>query len=263
LQAVVGDSNQLIQVFLNLISNAEHAIREVRESGRIQIRIGRIGAYIAATVQDDGVGILPEALPKLFDPFYTTKRPGGGTGLGLSICTAIVREHGGSIDVETLPVGGSAFTVFLPVASPGDSLEPLADGLTPALPRMRSESADVLKGRAILILDDEESIRMLLEEGLCAHGLHVEFAKGRSYDILLCDLNLSANGYSTGGREAAEQIVAAAGARKPIVIFMTGDLVDTSGDSSKPPRLQKPFRISEVLAMFREVFSASTPAQKR
>jgi PAS domain S-box-containing protein len=274
LQAVVGDSNQLIQVFLNLISNAEHAIREVRESGRIQIRIGRIGAYIAVTVQDDGVGILPEALPKLFDPFYTTKRPGGGTGLGLSICTAIVREHGGSIDVETLPVGGSAFTVFLPVASPGDSLEPLADGLTPALPRKRAESADLLKGRSILILDDEESIRMLLEEGLCAHGLRVdcastpagavEFVKGCSYDILLCDLNLSANGFSTGGREAAQQIVAAAGTRKPIVIFMTGDLVDTvSGDSSKPPRLQKPFRISEVLAMFREVFSASTPAQKR
>jgi PAS domain S-box-containing protein len=274
LQAVVGDSNQLIQVFLNLISNAEHAIREVRESGRIQIRIGRIGAYIAITVQDDGVGILPEALPKLFDPFYTTKRPGGGTGLGLSICTAIVREHGGSIDVETLPVGGSAFTVFLPVASPSDLPEPLADGHTPALPRMRAESADLLKGRAILILDDEESIRMLLEEGLCAHGLHVdcastpagavEFAKGRSYDILLCDLNLSANGFSTGGREAAQQIVAAAGTRKPIVIFMTGDLVDTvAGDSSKPPRLQKPFRISEVLAMFREVFSASTPVQKR
>jgi two-component system NtrC family sensor kinase len=274
LQAVVGDSNQLMQVFLNLISNAEHAIREVRESGRIQIRIGRIGAYIAVTVQDDGVGILPEALPKLFDPFYTTKRPGGGTGLGLSICTAIVREHGGSIDVETLPVGGSAFTVFLPVASPADSREPLADGLTPALPRLRAESADLLKGRSILILDDEESIRMLLEEGLCAHGLRVdcastpagavEFAKGRSYDILLCDVNLSANGFSTGGREAAQQIVAAAGTPKPIVIFMSGDLVDTlAGDSSKPPRLQKPFRISEVLAMFREVFSASTPAHKR
>src|SRR5882757_6957078 len=118
LQSVIGDANQLIQVFLNLISNAEHAIREVRESGRIQIRIGRIGGNVAVTVQDDGVGILPDALTKLFDPFYTTKRPGGGTGLGLSICTAIIREHGGSIDVETLPVGGSAFTVFLPVASP-------------------------------------------------------------------------------------------------------------------------------------------------
>jgi PAS domain S-box-containing protein len=273
LQPVIGDSNQLIQVFLNLISNAEHAIREVRESGRIQIRIGRIGEQIAVTVQDDGVGILPEALPKLFDPFYTTKRPGGGTGLGLSICTAIVREHGGSIDVETLPVGGSAFTVFLPVAMVKESREPIGDEATPAFPRMRAPSPDLLKGRAVLVLDDEESIRMLLEEGLSAHGLRVdcastpagavEFVRGRSYDILLCDLNLSANGFSTGGREAAQQIVSAAGTRKPIVIFMTGDLVDTAqGDSSEPHRLQKPFRISEVLAMFREVFSAS-PAAKR
>src|SRR6201998_4465538 len=125
LPAVIGDANQLIQVFLNLISNAEHAIREVRETGRIQIRIGRIGGHISVTVQDDGVGGAQEALPKLFDPFYTTKRPGGGTGLGLSICMSIVREHGGSIDVETLPAGGSAFTVYLPVASAELSSGPL------------------------------------------------------------------------------------------------------------------------------------------
>jgi PAS domain S-box-containing protein len=272
LQSVVGDANQLIQVFLNLISNAEHAIREVRESGRIQIRIGRIGGNITVTVQDDGVGILPEALPKLFDPFYTTKRPGGGTGLGLSICTSIVREHGGSIDVETLPVGGSAFTVFLPVSSETVSPVSISDGLTPAFPQLRTPSPDLLKGRAILVLDDEESIRMLLEEGLSAHGLQVdcastpagaiEFASRRSYDILLCDLNLSANGFSTGGREAAQQILSAAGEKKPAVIFMTGDLVDAPNpDSSEPLHLQKPFRISEVLAMFRELLSRS-PAKR-
>src|SRR5271154_5666421 len=272
LQTVIGDSNQLIQVFLNLISNAEHAIREVRESGRIQIRIGRIGPNIAVTVQDDGVGILPESLPKLFDPFYTTKRPGGGTGLGLSICTAIVREHGGVIDVETLPVGGSAFTVFLPVALEKASAEPIADGTTPAFPRMRAPSLDLLKGRAILVLDDEESIRMLLEEGLTAHGLHVdcastpagavEFVKGCNYDILLCDLNLSANGFSTGGREAAQQILSAA-AQKPAVIFMTGDLVDAAEPTSpEPPPLQKPSRIPDVLVLSREVLAAG-PAVKR
>jgi PAS domain S-box-containing protein len=268
---VVGDANQLIQVFLNLISNAEHAIREIRESGRIQIRIGRIGTHVTVTVQDDGVGIQPDAIPKLFDPFYTTKRPGGGTGLGLSICTSIVREHGGSIDVETLPVGGSAFTVFLPLALEKDLPAAVADGLTPALPMMRTSSASSLKGRSILVLDDEESIRMLLEEGLSAHGLKVdcastpagavELAGRRAYDIVLCDLNLSANGFSTGGREAAKQILAASG-NKPVVIFMTGDLVDApDANSSEPPRLQKPFRISEVLAMFREIF-AKAPAAR-
>ncbi len=96
LPGVVGDANQLIQVFLNLITNAEQAIREVRESGRIQIRAARNGSQLTVTVQDDGVGIRPEALPRIFDPFYTTKRPGGGTGLGLSICMSIIREHGGT-----------------------------------------------------------------------------------------------------------------------------------------------------------------------
>jgi len=270
LRSVVGDANQLMQVFLNLISNAEHAIREIRESGRIQIRIGRIGSSIAVTVQDDGVGIPPEALPKLFDPFYTTKRPGGGTGLGLSICTAIVREHGGSIDVETLPAGGSAFTVFLPLSSETESPAAFNEGLTPAFPQVRP---DMLKGRSVLVLDDEESIRMLLEEGLSAHGLRVDcastpagavdFVGRRPYDILLCDLNLSANGFSTGGRQAAQQILAAAGANKPAIVFMTGDLVDApDANSSEPPRLQKPFRISDVLAVFREVFSR-IPAEKR
>lgn len=284
LYSVVGDANQLIQVFLNLISNAEHAIREVRESGRIQIRIGRIGSNVSVTVQDDGVGILPEALTKLFDPFYTTKRPGGGTGLGLSICTAIIREHGGSIDVETLPVGGSAFTVFLPLAVENDSAESSGqptsahsqtglDGTTPALPTtIRAIDAGIFSGRSILVLDDEESIRMLLEEGLSAHGLHVDcastpvgavqFVRDRSYDILLCDINLTANGHSLAGHEAAAQILSAAGANKPIVVYMTGDLVDPSpAGSNEPRRLQKPFRISEVLAIFREIF-ASAPVTK-
>src|SRR6266403_61648 len=155
LPTVIGDANQLIQVFLNLISNAEHAIREVRETGRIQIRIGRIGRHISVTVQDDGVGVAQEALPKLFDPFYTTKRPGGGTGLGLSICMSIVREHGGSIDVETLPAGGSAFTVYLPVAPDEISSAPLDGGASSAEP---TPATDILKGRSILVVDDEESI---------------------------------------------------------------------------------------------------------
>ncbi len=100
LPGVVGDANQLIQVFLNLITNAEQAIREVRDSGRIQIRAGRNVNQLTITVQDDGVGIRPEALPRIFDPFYTTKRPGGGTGLGLSICMSIIREHGGGFGNE-------------------------------------------------------------------------------------------------------------------------------------------------------------------
>ena len=269
LPMVIGDANQLIQVFLNLISNAEHAIREVRETGRVQIRIGRIGGHISVTVQDDGVGVSQEALPKLFDPFYTTKRPGGGTGLGLSICMSIVREHGGSIDVEILPGGGSAFTVYLPVAPPEASETPLDFGKLPA--EAGSSVVDILKGRSILVLDDEESIRMLLEEGLSAHGMRVdcaansqealELVRSRPYDLVLCDVNLSGSGggQGPGGREAALQIVASSrNTTKPEVVFMTGDLIESDGSGSHIDQLQKPFRISDVLSVLREALSPRT-----
>ena len=268
--SVVGDANQLIQVFLNLISNAEHAIREIREGGRVQIRVGRMGSHISVTVQDDGIGILPEALPRLFDPFYTTKRPGGGTGLGLSICMSIVREHGGSIDVESLPAGGSAFTVFLPAASDELSEDaPSAESASSVLESAHTAS-DVLRGRAVLVLDDEESIRMLLDEGLSTQGLRVDSAatpkeatdliRRHTYDVLLCDLNLSPGGATVSGVEAAQQIVSAAGVNKPAIVFMTGDMVDTSNSKpGEPRRLQKPFRISEVVVVLREILS-SVPA---
>ena len=123
---VLGDSNQLIQVFLNLVVNAEQAIREVRESGTIRVRMGRGAAgepQVWASIQDDGPGIPPDILEKIFDPFFTTKRPGRGTGLGLSISMAIVREHGGEIHVQPAPGGGSVFEVMLPAAPAGEGEE--------------------------------------------------------------------------------------------------------------------------------------------
>ena len=308
LAGVMGDANQLIQVFLNLVSNAEQAIREVRESGRLEIRLGRSGNRLSIRFQDDGVGIRPESLPRLFDPFYTTKRPGGGTGLGLSICMSIIREHGGIIEVEPLPAGGSAFTVFLPAAPPeqtessaaSETGSPSVSGApaeaTANAVNGRAPSAEVLKGRRILVLDDEESLRQLLHEGLSAQGLRVDCAatveealallrrlpqdgqraarqaqrsgydtQRRSYDILLCDLHLSAGGFFVDGREAAAQILAAAGSRKPAVVYMTGDLTEPGPEAparGEPVFLQKPFRISEVLALFREVLTPAEPQPK-
>jgi PAS domain S-box-containing protein len=269
LPGVIGDANQLIQVLLNLITNAEQAIREVRDSGRIQIRAGRIGKQVTISVQDDGVGIRPEALPRIFDPFYTTKRPGGGTGLGLSICMSIIREHGGNIEAETLPAGGSAFTVYLPAASGQRPESPSApsDSAAASSHAVRA-TADLLRGRAVLVLDDEESLRMLLQEGLSAQGLRVDCAAtmeealahlGRSsYDVFLCDLHLSSGGYTVDGREAAGRILEAAGKQKPVLIYMTGDLIENTqrdADHGEPVCLQKPFRISDVLALLRDVLS--------
>jgi two-component system NtrC family sensor kinase len=113
---VNGDSHQLMQIFLNLILNAEQAIRETRELGTVRIRLEKNSKTVAVTFQDDGPGIPPEVLPNIFDPFYTTKRPGRGTGLGLSICKAILREHGGEIEGSSGPGGGAVFKVTLPVS---------------------------------------------------------------------------------------------------------------------------------------------------
>jgi len=271
LPGVVGDGNQLIQVFLNLVTNAEQAIREVRDTGRIQIRLAQGNGRLSVTVQDDGIGLKPETIPRLFDPFYTTKRPGGGTGLGLSICMSIVREHGGNIEAQALPAGGSAFVVYLPAASDLPvSAPPDVRPNQPAIPKLApgdSHDQHALKNLSVLVLDDEESIRMLLEEGLSAHGLRVNtahtlaqavaLASKDSYDVLLCDLNLSENGSRVSGQDAAAQVLsAAAHSAKPLVVFMTGDFIEASEAESRTSRyrvLQKPFRISDVLALLRGI----------
>jgi PAS domain S-box-containing protein len=117
LPAVMADPNQLMQVFLNLILNAEQAIRESRDKGTIRIRAGRRPDSIWVTFQDDGPGIAPEILSHIFDPFFTTKRPGRGTGLGLSICKTVLREHGGNIEASTAQDGGAVFTITLPATA--------------------------------------------------------------------------------------------------------------------------------------------------
>ncbi|MFY9909211.1 MAG: PAS domain S-box protein [Candidatus Sulfotelmatobacter sp.] len=110
---VNGDPRQLMQVFLNLILNAEQAIREVREKGTLRIRLADRGETIAVSFQDDGPGIPADILTNIFDPFYTTKRPGRGTGLGLSICKSVMNEHNGTIEAANAPGGGALFTVLL------------------------------------------------------------------------------------------------------------------------------------------------------
>jgi PAS domain S-box-containing protein len=273
LPAVMGDGNQLIQVLLNLVTNAEQAIREVRDAGHIHIRMTVRAGRVSVAVEDDGVGIRPEALPRIFDPFYTTKRPGGGTGLGLSICMSIIREHGGNLDAKALPAGGSIFTLDLPiVAEPGVAPAALAspDLSAKTISGPPEYNHKEVQGRSVLVIDDEESIRMLLEEGLSACGLRVVCAGDaevaaallaeRPYDVLLCDLNLSrAGGSKVSGRDVVDQVLATVGPEKPSVIFMTGDLAEpqaSAAGSSEARILQKPFRISDVLKMVQEVCAA-------
>lgn len=120
LPQVSGDAHQLMQVFLNLILNSEQAIREVRDRGTLRIRLEKGAKTVSVIFQDDGPGIPADILPNIFDPFYTTKRPGRGTGLGLSICKAILREHSGNVEAASGPGGGAVFTVTLPIGEPGN-----------------------------------------------------------------------------------------------------------------------------------------------
>ncbi len=112
----LGDPHQLMQVFLNLVVNAEQAIREARDKGTLRIRLGRTDDSVWVSFHDDGPGIPKESLLSIFDPFYTTKRPGRGTGLGLSICKSVLKEHRGSVEAANSPDGGAVFTVTLPIA---------------------------------------------------------------------------------------------------------------------------------------------------
>jgi len=127
---------------------------------------------------------------------------------------------------------------------------------------------ELLKDRSILVLDDEESIRLLLSEGLAAHGLKVDCAAnaeealqlvlGRKYDVILCDMKLSGSGPNADGYGVAQRLKLAGGANKPELIFMSGDVGGEGEGSSAIPggrRLQKPFRISEVLNILMLVFS--------
>ncbi|MEK6663048.1 MAG: ATP-binding protein [Pseudomonadota bacterium] len=104
--------SQLNQVFLNLLVNAGHAIKE---QGVITIRTGQEGEAVWIEIADNGKGIAPEHLTRIFDPFFTTKPVGQGTGLGLSLSYGIVQKHGGCIEVQSVQGKGTAFKVWLPI----------------------------------------------------------------------------------------------------------------------------------------------------
>jgi len=111
---MIGDPNQLKQVFVNLINNAIHAMPE---GGRLEIKTSHIDEEISIIFKDTGTGIPADILPRIFEPFFTTKRE-KGTGLGLSISYRIIEDHGGRIDVESEEGKGTTFIIRLPVINP-------------------------------------------------------------------------------------------------------------------------------------------------
>jgi two-component system NtrC family sensor kinase len=109
------DKGQLQQVFLNLLSNAEAAIKEVNRPGIITVTTQRVNNHINIMFTDNGCGIKRQIMPRIFDPFFTTKEIGKGTGLGLSICYSIIVKHGGKISVKSQVNEGTTFTIRIPI----------------------------------------------------------------------------------------------------------------------------------------------------
>lgn len=114
---VLGRAGPLTQIFVNLFTNAAHAMSE--QGGRLSVRVrAEDGApRVAIDVTDSGVGIHPDNLAKIFEPFFTTKESGHGTGLGLAIVKEIVESHGGAVTAASTPGEGTTFTVHLPLPS--------------------------------------------------------------------------------------------------------------------------------------------------
>jgi len=183
LRAVRADAGQLEQVLVNLAVNARDAmpgggtltIRTTNEhlddsrAARLDVRPG---PYVCLTVQDSGVGMDRGTLDRIFEPFFTTKPTGQGTGLGLPTVYGIVRQSGGSIDVSSTPGQGTTFRVYLP---PTDHApEAAVDARTAPPPRGAG---------AILIVEDEPSIRALAQRQLAIQGYTV-FSAGDGIEAL-------------------------------------------------------------------------------
>ena len=117
---------------LNLLALVMNAIDAMPRGGNLMVRTRSLpqSRQIEIQVRDDGVGIPPDLLPRLFEPFLTTKETGKGVGLGLAISKTIVERHGGVIEVESQPGRGTTFYIFLPVDAVGGQATPIEAGAT-------------------------------------------------------------------------------------------------------------------------------------
>jgi two-component system, cell cycle sensor histidine kinase and response regulator CckA len=171
----VGDPTQLLQVLVNLITNARDALpdggtiaitardTELNDEYASVSHLASPGRYVAIDVEDNGTGMSADVVDKAFEPFFTTKESGRGTGLGLACSLAIVRAHGGYIQVYSEPGHGSRFQLHL-VAAVDETAEPalVEPDAVAELPTGN--------GQNVLVVDDEEAIRLLIRQTLETYG---------------------------------------------------------------------------------------------
>jgi PAS domain S-box-containing protein len=209
------DLSQIGQTITNLVQNARQAMPL---GGKVEVRAENVvllgceglslppGDYLRISVLDEGTGIPPDQLPRIFDPFYSTKQ--AGTGLGLSTAYSILNRHGGAIRVTSTLGTGTCVTIHLP-ASP--------TGFQPRKARVRTP-LPALKGRHVLVMDDELPIRDVVTRMLTSLGLKVTtcakgeealrlareaIENGTKFDLFLLDLTIPGG---MGGRAVAEPL---------------------------------------------------------
>jgi signal transduction histidine kinase/ActR/RegA family two-component response regulator len=255
LPTVTGDGQQLQQVFLNLILNAEQAITAAKQGSRIAFRTRTApdGRRVRAEVVDDGPGIPPNVIAHVFEPFFTTKEVGTGTGLGLSVSYGIIEEHEGTLTVTSRP-GRTVFTVELPVGVPA-----VVTGV-PSPVVLSSMSSAI---RRALVVEDEPEVADLVQTLLTEVGWRVDLAGGGraaldhvrqiAYDLIVSDLRMA----DGSGEDFYRAAVQENPALRQRFVFMTGDLANADScsflESANIPVIEKPFAPDQFLDAVRRV----------
>jgi signal transduction histidine kinase/CheY-like chemotaxis protein len=258
LPRICADADQITQVILNLILNAEQAIQGAGKGDvvRVSSRAAPSGEEVEIVVEDNGPGIPAAIQPRIFEPFFTTKDLGEGTGIGLALSHRIVHSHDGTIRLDARYRGGTRFVIRLPIGGPETaSPEPAVADTHPSTPAR------------VLIVDDETDVAELNGEVLSRGGYEVdvthsvsdalELLRGGEYDLVLSDLNMP----ERDGRNLFETI----GREFPHLRSRTGFVTgDTMGETSQRflseanrPYLEKPVAPSELLAFAGRILAAA------
>jgi PAS domain S-box-containing protein len=260
LPAVVVNGEEIQQVILNLILNAEQAMRDARGDGRLVIRTDARNGSVTCEIEDDGPGIPAGLAGRIFEPFFTTKEVGSGTGLGLSIALGIAEAHDGAL--ELVPsANGSCFRLTLPVTDAVDHVIP-----DPAGPR---KAHRLTEKRSALVVDDERAVRQSLERLLHSRRFSVDLAHDgeaasallntRQYDVVLCDVRMP----KMGGIALYRFIHSFHPENVKGFGFISGDIMNAEVqrfvEHSQIPLLSKPFTAEQLDTFLESIKLHQTP----
>ena len=253
LPQIIADIDQMVQVFVNLFVNADHAMRETEAARILSISTARLGGgtSIEVLVQDTGAGIKPEAMPRIFEPFFTTKSVGAGTGMGLAVSFGMITAHGGTLEaVQPASGAGACFRIVLPVDLARTQAAPAAVASQPPVARQPELH--------VLVVDDEPEVASLLREILGRAGNRTVYAedgfKGLEavaqhgpFDAIFCDLRMPL----LDGRGFRKRLIERFPGYARRIAFVTGDLLSAGnlGDTLDDcPLIEKPFQARTILA---------------